>query len=128
MALAFATLLLLAGCSGGKEGNNPQDHGAEVSQDYSAEVSIDHGAESSQDHGAGNSVNSLEISEVQQPRKEFAIMREIVRQHGLQTDNEKRMEAIATVLKAKFPLLPDKGETEEEKRIYREAEALFRRL
>ena len=127
-AFALATLLLLAGCSGGKEAANPQDHGAELSQDYSAEVSIDHGAESLQDHGAENSVNSLGISEVQQPRKEFVIVREIVRQHGRQQGNEKRMEAIATALKAKFPLLPDKGETEEEKQIYREAEALSRRL
>ena len=120
MAFAFATFLLLAGCSGGKEAANPQDHGSENS--------IDHSAELLQDHGAENTVKSFRISEVQQPRKEFVIMREIVRQHGLQTDNEKRMEAIATALNAKFPLLPDKGETEEEKRIYREAETLLNQL
>jgi len=91
-----------------------------MSQDYSAESSLDHDAE--------NSVKPLGNSEVQPPRKEFVIVREIVRQHGLQTDNEKRMEAIATVLKAKFPLLPDKGEIEEEQRTYRKAEALFSRL
>ena len=128
MAFALASLLLLAGCSGGKEAANPQDHGAEMSQDYSAESSLDHGAEVSIDHGEENYVKSIEISEVKQPRKEFVIVREIVRQHGLQKDNEKRMEAIATALKAKFPLLPDKGETEEEKRIYREAETMLNQL
>lgn len=97
-----------------------QDHGAETSQDYGSKNLIFHSAE--------NTIKSLGVSEVQQPRKEFVIVREIVKQHGLQTDNEKRMEAIATALKATFPLLPDKGETEEEKRIYSEAEALFRQL
>ena len=102
-AFALASFLLLAGCSGGKE-KEPSEHGAE------------------------HSGKSLEIAEIPPVRKEFMLVREIVKQHALQQGNEKRMAAIEAALTNKFPLLPDKGATDEEKRIYREAEELSRTL
>ena len=102
-AFALASLLLLAGCSGGKE-TEPSEHGAK------------------------HSGKPSEIAEIQPIRKEFMMVREIVKQHALQQGNEKRMAAIEAALTNKFPLLPDKGATDEEKRIYREAEELSRTL
>lgn len=55
-------------------------------------------------------------------------MRELVRQHSLQQGNDARIAAIEKALKEKFPLLPDKGVTDDEKRIYREAEKLVEAL
>lgn len=104
MAFAFATLLLLAGCSGGKEAESPQDHGAEIS---------------------GKPPKSIYVKSL---RREFFVMREIVRQHELQQGNDKRIEAVERALMEKFPALPDKGETDEERKIYREAEALMKSL
>ena len=62
------------------------------------------------------------------PRKEFVIMRELVRQHELQQGNDKRIETVEKALKEKFPALPDKGETDEERQIYRAAETLVESL
>lgn len=104
-ACALFTLLLLAGCSGGKEGaETPQDHGAEISQ------------------------KSPETIDAKPLRKEFVIMRELVRQHELQQGNDKRIEAVERALQEKFPALPDKGETDEERKIYREADRLLKSL
>ena len=58
-------------------------------------------------------------------RKEFVILRELVRQHDLQQGNDRRIKAIETALKSKLPLLPDHGETEEEKRVFSQAERLM---
>ena len=104
--LALASLLLLAGCSDGKECVE----------------------EPSEKEGA---VATSEVEPAQQAaktapmRKEFVLLRELVRQHDLQQGNEKRIEAIETALKSKFPLLPDHGETEEEKRVFSQAERLM---
>ena len=104
---AVLCLLLSAGCSGGEEGGVSGDATRRDAASPSPEIAV-----------------KTEDS----PRREFIVMREIVEQHGLQTGNEKRMVAIETALKTRFPLLPDKGEIKEERRIYREAEALVRQL
>ncbi len=106
-AFVLATLLLLAGCSGGKD----------------ADARIDDG-----NRQTANPSNRQTEERVIPLRKEFVVVREIVKQHGLQQGNDNRMAAIETALKAKFPLLPDEGETEEEKRIYHDAKALYEQL
>lgn len=58
-------------------------------------------------------------------RKEFVVLRELVKQHGLQKDNAMRREAVARALKEKFPQLPDEGKNEEEKRMFRQAAELI---
>ena len=106
VTLSLASLLLLAGCSGGKENVE----------------------EPSEKEGA---VATPEVKPAQQAakiapmRKEFILLRELVLQHDLQQGNEKRIEAIETALKSKFSLLPDHGETEEEKRVFSQAERLM---
>ena len=106
--LATLALLLLAGCSGGKD----------------PDARIDDGG----DRQTVKQSNCQTEERVIPLRKEFVVVREIVRQHGLQQGNDNRMTAIETALKAKFPLLPDEGETEEEKRIYHDAKALYEQL
>lgn len=101
-AYVLLSFLLLAGCSGGKEG-----------------------AEASQDHGAEISRKPPKSVEVQPMRREFVVMRELVRQHELQQGNDKRIEAVEKALKERFPLLPDEGKTEEEKRVFLEAKELL---
>lgn len=101
-ALLFAALalLLFAGCSDGKEETVPSANAGE------------------------SALSSATAQAPAPPRKEFVAVRELLRQHKLQQGNVKRIEAIETALKDRFPLLPDEGETEEEKRIFHEAEAL----
>lgn len=101
-AVLFAALalLLFAGCSGGKE--------EAVSSDSMGE----------------SPVPAATAPRPAPPRKEFVLLRELIRQHELQQGNAKRIEAVETALRERFPLLPDEGETEEEKRIFHEAEAL----
>lgn len=90
-----AVLLLLAGCS------------SEEKKDANA------------DHAEPTSSVGVAATKSNPVRTEFIIVREIVKQHDLQAGNEKRVEAIETALRTRFPLLPDKGNTEEEKRIFR---------
>lgn len=102
VASVLLAILLFAGCSGGKEvAEVPQNHGSEISRT---------------DSGA---IDSKPM------RREFVAMRELVRQHELQQGNDKRIEAVKKALKERFPLLPDEGETEEEKRVFLEAKGLL---
>ena len=58
-------------------------------------------------------------------RREFVVLRELVKQHGLQKGNAVRREAVERALKEMFPQLPDEGRTEEEKRVFRQAAELI---
>ncbi len=93
-------LLLVAGCSGGKE--DGQASVGTVEQKSTAPA-----------------VASAPM------RKEFVIVRELVRQHELQQKNEGRLRSIEVALTGKFPLLPDSGKTEEEKRVVCDAKAII---
>ncbi len=129
-----ASFLLLAGCSGGKEADAEDDGEDAVATAAAGRMPAlpgsrqDGGNSDVGDRQTVKPSNCQTEERIIPPRKEFVIVREIVRQHSLQQGNEKRMEAIEAALKSKFPLLPDKGETEEEKQIYREAEELSRTL
>ncbi len=134
-AIVSALFLLLAGCSGGKEaGARERVPPADVTGGSSScsTVAGEPPAPRQTDAASASLPQSdgqtVKPSNCQTLRKEFVVVREIVRQHSLQQGNEKRMEAIEAALKSKFPLLPDKGETEEEKRVYRDAEELSRTL
>lgn len=101
VALIGVALLLLAGCSGEKKNSANADQ-----SEPTKSVAVD-------------------APKTDSVRKEFAIVREIVKQHELQAGNEKRIAAIETALRTRFPRLPDKGRTEEEKRIFRLGEDLL---
>ena len=103
-AIVPCSLLLLAGCSGGTE---------EAAPPAAAPAPAD-------------AVEACD--ETSPPRREFVILRELVRQHGLQRGNEPRTKTIESSLRKRFPDLLDKGTTDEERRIYREAEDLFKSL
>jgi len=109
-ALAASVILLLAGCSGGKE---------EAAQTN---------AETPAAPAAAESPDASEPAKPVPVRKEFVVVREIVRQHALQAGNDKRMQAVESALRTRFPLLPDEGNTEEETRIYRQAEELLAKI
>lgn len=70
----------------------------------------------------------VSVSGKQGVRKDFLIIRELVKQHRLQQGNNNRIKAVEASLKEKFPVLPDKGSNEEECRIYQEAKFLFDNL
>ena len=59
-------------------------------------------------------------------RKDFVILRELVKQHALQTeaDNEARLEAVERHLKTHLSTLPDSGQTPAEQEILARAQAL----
>ena len=101
-AIVPCSLLLLAGCSGGP---------GEPEQTAAAPTVAD---------------DAVACDETSPPRREFVILRELVRQHGLQRGNEPRTKTIESSLRKRFPDLPDKGTTDEERRIYHEAENLFK--
>lgn len=109
-ALTATVILLLAGCSGGKE---------EDAQTNAEKPAAPAAAESPD---ASNPAKPVPV------RKEFVAMRELVKQHGLQAGNDKRMQAVESALRTRFPLLPDEGNTEEERRIYRQAEELLAKM
>lgn len=109
LAVHAVFVLLLAGCSGGKEdGAAAPTAPSPLAREQDAHTSMDDGADA--------------------PRKEFVIMRELVRQHELQQGNDKRIEAVERALMEKFPKLLDGGKTEEERQIYREAQKLLKSL
>ena len=59
-------------------------------------------------------------------RKDFIILRELVKQHALQTEagNEARVEAVERHLKTRLSTLPDSGHTPAEQEILVRARAL----
>jgi predicted small lipoprotein YifL len=59
-------------------------------------------------------------------RKDFIILRELVKQHALQTEagNEARVEAVERHLKSRLSSLPDSGQTPAEQEILAQAQAL----
>ena len=59
-------------------------------------------------------------------RKDFIILRELVKQHTLQTEagNEARVEAVDRHLKTRLSTLPDSGQTPAEQEILAHARAL----
>ena len=59
-------------------------------------------------------------------RKDFVILRELVKQHALQTEagNEARVEAVERHLKSRLSSLPDSGQTPAEQEILAQAQAL----
>ena len=99
LPIVFASILLLAGCSGERKDSVKSTQGREASVPAKDDV-----------------------------RREFVIVRELVRQHALQQGNGKRIEAVEKSLKSKFPALPDKGTNSEERRIYNEARAVVGKL
>ncbi len=99
--LAVLSLLLLAGCSGGKEEAVPSDSVGE------------------------SPVPAATAPRLVPPRKEFVLVRELIRQHELQQGNAKRIEVVETALKERVPLLPDEGKTEEETSIFQQAKRLL---
>ena len=99
--LAALALLLFAGCSGGKEEAVPSANAGE------------------------SALSGATAPAPASPRKEFVAVRELLRQHELQQGNAKRIEAVETALKERFPLLPDEGKTEEEKRISQAAKIIL---
>ena len=60
-------------------------------------------------------------------RKDFVILRELVKQHTLQTEagNEARVEAVERHLKSRLSTLPDSGQTPAEQEILAQAQALI---
>ena len=102
-AVLFAALALLlsAGCSGGKEEAVPSANAGE------------------------SALSGATAPAPASPRKEFVAVRELLRQHELQQGNAKRIEAVETALKERFPLLPDEGKTEEETSIVQQAKRLL---
>ena len=59
-------------------------------------------------------------------RKDFVILRELVKQHALQTEagNEARVETVERHLRERLEALPDGGRNEEEREIVRKAREL----
>ena len=59
-------------------------------------------------------------------RKDFIILRELVKQHALQSEagNEARVEAVERHLKSLLSTLPDSGQTPAEQEILARAQAL----
>jgi len=98
---ALAASLFLAGCSGGNG-----DGGLPPPEPDSTTVP------------AASAIDTA-------TRKEFVVLRELVKQHGLQKDNAMRREAVERSLKEKFSQLPDKGKTEEERCAFRQAAGLI---
>lgn len=99
--LAALALLLFAGCSGGKEEAVPSANAGE------------------------SALSGATAPAPASPRKEFAAVRELLRQHELQQGNAKRIEVVETALKERVPLLPDEGKTEEETSIVQQAKRLL---
>ena len=60
-------------------------------------------------------------------RKDFVILRELVKQHSLQIEagNEARVEAVERHLKTRLSTLPDSGQTPAEQEILAQAQALI---
>ena len=60
-------------------------------------------------------------------RKDFVILRELVKQRALQTEagNEARVEAVERHLKSRLSTLPDSGQTPAEQEILAQAQALI---
>ena len=60
-------------------------------------------------------------------RKDFLILRELVKQHALQTEagNEARVEAVERHLKTRLSTLPDSGPNPAEQEILARAQALL---
>lgn len=102
-AAVLAVLLgLLAGCSGGERDGGGAEGGV-----------------------AGE--GAVAKSEV---RKEFVILRELAKQHGIQSEagNEARLEAVERHLRERLESLPDNGRNEEERAIAAEARRIGRAL
>ena len=61
-------------------------------------------------------------------RKDFVILRELVKQHTLQTEagNEARVEAVERHLKSRLSTLPDSAQNPAEQEILARAQALVR--
>lgn len=59
-------------------------------------------------------------------RKEFVILRELTKQHALQSEvgNEVRLESVKRHLSERLSALPDEGQSSEERAILRVARAL----
>ena len=104
VAIRSFSLLLFAGCSGEKRG--PPDVSVPVAPS-----------------------TSIPASHESAPlRRDFVVMRELVRQHELQAGNELRIKVIENSLREKFPVLPDGDLTEEERTIFLKAEELLRTI
>ncbi len=60
-------------------------------------------------------------------RKDFVILRELVKQHALQTEsaNEARLAAVERHLRERLETLPDTGQSAEEREILRNARSLL---
>lgn len=100
-AIRSFSLLLFAGCSGEKR--DPPELSVPVAPSI-----------------------SMTASAAPAPlRRDFVVMRELVRQHELQAGNELRTKAIEKSLREKFPVLPDGDLTEEERTIFLKAEDLL---
>ena len=103
-AIRSFSLLLFAGCSGEKRG--PPDVSVPVAPS-----------------------TSMSASAAPAPlRRDFVVMRELVRQHELQAGNELRIKAIENSLREKFPALPNGDLTEEERTIFLKAKELLRTI
>lgn len=67
-------------------------------------------------------------SELSRPevRKEFVILRELTKQHAIQseTGNEARLESVKRHLSERLSAIPDEGQSDEERAILRAARAL----
>ena len=63
------------------------------------------------------------VAEPTELRKDFVILRELVKQHTLQTEagNEARVETVERHLRERLDALPDGGRNEEEREIVRKA-------
>ncbi len=126
-ACALLAFLLLAGCSGGKEEDVAATAGGTSARGIHVGTEGPREGRALSRPPAHTAATKRGLPQtVAPPRKEFVVMRELVRQHELQQGNDKRLEAVEKALKEKFPVLPDKGETDEERQIYRDAENFFR--
>ena len=103
-AIRSFSLLLFAGCSGEKRD--------------SSELSVPDAP----------SISMPASAEPAPLRRDFVVMRELVRQHELQAGNELRTKAIEKSLREKFPALSDGNLTEEERTIFLKAEELLRTI
>ena len=95
--LALAVLVFLAGCGKGGSGAASADSGPTSPPATPVEV-----------------------------RKEFVILRELVKQHGLQVEagNDARVEAVERHLRERLEKLPDGGANEAERDILRRARGI----
>ena len=112
-AVAVVSLLLSAGCSGGEKGDSrntppPDKVGSPLSE------------------GVESAVTAAPAPEP--IRREFVILRELVRQRAKQSEegNGQRVEAIGRNLRERLAAIPDEGQIPVERDILREARALVK--